>query len=148
MGQSRSISPGHEYDLTGPNDQIADKLRQGAPREPVTMLRFTPFDPAPKMAEVIAIHHDGRELRVVKGAPAAVATVALMTREIDAELQRLDAAGYRTLGVTCGPSGKLAFIGLIAFGDPPGADSRALLAQLQSLGLRCVSTDKDRDPLR
>jgi H+-transporting ATPase len=107
------------------------------------VLRFTPFDPAAKTAEAIAIDDDGREFRVVKGAPAAVAAVAPMTREIDAELQRLAAAGYRTLGVACGPPGKLAFIGLIAFGDPPRADSRALLAQLQSLGVRTVMITGD-----
>jgi H+-transporting ATPase len=105
--------------------------------------RFTPFDPAAKMAEAIAIDDDGREIRVVKGAPAAVAAVAPMTHEIDAEVQRLAAAGYRTLGVACGPPGKLAFIGLIAFGDPPRADSRALLAQLQSLGVRTVMITGD-----
>jgi H+-transporting ATPase len=107
------------------------------------VLRFTPFDPAAKMAEAIAIDDDGREIRVVKGAPAAVAAVAPMTREMYAEVQRLAAAGYRTLGVACGPPGKLAFIGLIAFGDPPRADSRALLAQLQSLGVRTVMITGD-----
>ncbi len=66
-----------------------------------------------------------------------------MTREIDAELQRLAAAGYRTLGVACGPPGRLAFIGLIAFGDPPRADSRALLVELLSLGVRTVMITGD-----
>src|SRR5208283_4925315 len=28
--QSHSITPGHEYDLAGPNNRIADKLRQAA----------------------------------------------------------------------------------------------------------------------
>ena len=104
---------------------------------------FTPFDPAAKMAEAVATDRDGRELCVVKGAPAAVAAVSPMTPEIATELERLTAAGYRTLGVACGPPGELAFIGLIAFGDPPRADSRALLAELKSLGVRTVMVSGD-----
>jgi H+-transporting ATPase len=107
------------------------------------VLRFAPFDPAIKMAEAIAIDRDGSEIRVVKGAPAAIAALAPMTREIAAELQQLAAAGYRILGVACEPARKLTFIGLIAFGDPPRADSRVLLAELHSLGLRTVMVTGD-----
>jgi H+-transporting ATPase len=66
-----------------------------------------------------------------------------MTPEIAAELEHLTAAGYRTLGVAYGPPGELTFIGLIAFGDPPRADSRALLAELKSLGVRTVMVSGD-----
>jgi len=111
--------------------------------QPFEVVRFTPFDPAAKMAEAVARDRDGRELRIVKGAPAAVAAVAPMTPEIATELEHLTAAGYRTLGVACGPPGALAFIGLIAFGDPPRADSRALLAALKSLGVRTVMVSGD-----
>jgi H+-transporting ATPase len=110
---------------------------------PIEVVRFTPFDPAAKMAEAVAIDLDGRQLHIVKGAPAAVAAVAPMTPEIAAELERLTAAGYRTLGVACGPLGELAFIGLIAFGDPPRVDSPALLAELKSLGVRTVMVSGD-----
>jgi high-affinity K+ transport system ATPase subunit B len=128
-----------------PIDAVIRSMAQskGPSCQPPEVLRFTPFDPAAKMAEAIAIDDDGREMRVVKGAPAAVAAVAPMTHEIDAEVQRLAATGYRTLGVACGPPGKLAFIGLIAFGDPPRPDSRALLAQLRSLGVRTVMITGD-----
>jgi len=40
-----------------------------------TVARFTPFDPAVKMAEAIVMDA-GHEIRVVKGAPAIIATVA------------------------------------------------------------------------
>jgi H+-transporting ATPase len=122
-------------------DPIDTLIRSTAPQrsafsQPFEAVRFTPFDPAAKMAEAVATDRDGRELRIVKGAPAAVAAVAPMTPEIAA-------AGYRTLGVACGPPGELAFIGLIAFGDPPRADSRALLAELKSLGVRTVMVSGD-----
>jgi H+-transporting ATPase len=133
---------------TDGQDPIDAAIRSAAPQpgtsfEPLEVARFTPFDPVAKMAEAVAIDGDGRELRIVKGAPAAVAAVASMTPEITAELARQTAAGYRTLGVACGPPGELAFIGLIAFGDPPRADSRTLLAELKSLGVRTVMISGD-----
>ena len=63
--------------------------------------------------------------------------------EIAAELQSLADAGYRTLGVACGPLGQLSFIGLIALGDPPRADSRALLDELHVLGVPTVMVTGD-----
>jgi len=51
------------------------------------VVRFTPFDPAVKMAEAIAIDQ-GPAIRIVKGAPAAVGAVApispLVAAEVDA----------------------------------------------------------------
>jgi H+-transporting ATPase len=45
--------------------------------------------------------------------------------------------------VACGPPSSPVFIGLIAFGDPPRADSRALLAELEALGVRTVMVTGD-----
>ena len=102
---------------------------KGPARTPSTVTSFTPFDPATKMAEAIAVDA-GREIRVVKGAPAVVATVAPMTPAAEKDLVALTAAGYRTIAVAAGPSGALELIGLIAFSDPPRADSAALLTKL------------------
>ena len=106
------------------------------------MTRFTPFDPAVKMAEAIAVDA-GREIRVVKGAPAVVATVAPMTPAAEKELDALNLAGYRTIAVAAGPSDALELIGFIAFSDPPRADSAALLTELRSLGVRPVMITGD-----
>jgi H+-transporting ATPase len=116
---------------------------KGSSRHAFEVLRFRPFDPATKMAEAIVVDHDGSEIRVVKGAPSAVAAVAPITLEIADELQSLADAGYRTLGVACGPLGQLSFIGLIAFSDPPRADSRALLDELHVLGVPTVMVTGD-----
>ena len=45
-----------------------------------------------------------QEIRVVKGAPAVVATVAPMTQTAKSELDRLTRAGYRTIAVAAGQS--------------------------------------------
>jgi len=107
---------------------------KGLGRAPTTAARFTPFDPAVKMAEAFAIDA-GREIRVVKGAPAVIATVAPMTQTAAAELDALTQAGHRTIAAAAGPSDSLELIGFIAFSDPPRADSAQLLTELRSLGV-------------
>ena len=109
---------------------IRSMARQGGIPLPLKVVRFIPFDPAVKMAEAAARDPSGSEIRIVKGAPAAIAAVAPMNPEIAVELQSLASAGYRILAVACGPPGKMALAGLIAFGDPPRPDSRGLLAEL------------------
>jgi H+-transporting ATPase len=117
--------------------------KSGGPgRAPRTASRFTPFDPAVKMAEAIAIDA-GHEVRVVKGAPAVVAAVAPLTPAAATELNLLDGAGYRTLAVAAGPRNALELIGFVAFSDPPRADSRELLTELRSLGVLPVMITGD-----
>jgi H+-transporting ATPase len=85
---------------------IRTMAAKGRGRTPLTVTRFTPFDPAVKMAEAIAVDA-GREIRVVKGAPAVVATVAPMTPASERELDALNFAGYRTIAVAAGRSDAL-----------------------------------------
>jgi H+-transporting ATPase len=115
---------------------------KGWGRASLTVTRFTPFDPAVKMAEAIAVEA-GHEIRVVKGAPAVVATVAPMTPASEKELEALDLAGYRTIAVAAGRGDALELIGFIAFSDPPRADSAALLTELRSLGVLPVMITGD-----
>jgi H+-transporting ATPase len=103
---------------------------------------FKPFDPDLKMAEATATV-DGREVRIIKGAPSTVAGFAAIDAKAGAELDTLDRAGYRTLAVAFGPAGSLELIGFVAFGDPPRSDSAELLAQLKTLGVRPVMVTGD-----
>ncbi len=111
-------------------------------RSPPTVVRFTPFDPAVKMAEATAIDR-GRTIRIVKGAPGAVAAVAPIAPMVAAEIDAFTRGGCRTLAVAAGPPNALEVIGLIAFSDPPRADSAALLAELRSLGVRPIMVTGD-----
>ena len=115
---------------------------KGRGRAPLTVVGFTPFDPAVKMAEANAVKA-GREIRVVKGAPAIVATVAPMTPASEKELEALNFAGYRTIAVASGRSAPLELIGFIAFSDPPRADSAELLTELRLLGVLPVMITGD-----
>jgi len=121
----------------------AEAATRHAPAPPLTVQRFTPFDPARKLAEAFCIDAGDQALRIVKGAPLAVAELAAMPARAKEQLDRFTAAGYRTLAVACGPPDALALTGLIAFSDPPRADSRALLAELRTLGVRPVMVSGD-----
>jgi len=121
---------------------IRTMAAKGRGRASPNVTRFTPFDPAVKMAEAIAVEGD-REIRVVKGAPAVVATVAPMTPEAEKALEALNLAGFRTIAVASGPSDALELLGFIAFSDPPRADSAALLTELRSLGVLPVMLTGD-----
>ncbi len=116
--------------------------RKSGGRAPRIATSFTPFDPTVKMAEATAIDQ-GREIKIVKGAPAAVGAFAPTSAETAEQLEALDRAGYRTLAVAVGPQDALEMIGLIAFGDPPRPDSGQLLTELRSLGVIPVMVTGD-----
>jgi H+-transporting ATPase len=113
-----------------------------AAARPLAPTTFKPFDPASKTAEATAFYQD-REIRIIKGAPAAVAALVPMTSKAATELEALTRAGYRTIAVAAGPAPSLELIGFIAFGDPPRSDSAELLSELRSLGVRPVMVTGD-----
>ncbi len=126
-------------------DTVIRKLfaeRNGSGRMPRLATSFKPFDPTAKMAEATAVDQ-GREIRIIKGAPAAVSVFVPISVEAVEQLEALDRAGYRTLAVAAGPDGALELIGLIAFGDPPRPDSAQLLTELRSLGVIPVMVTGD-----
>lgn len=118
-----------------------DKARTHGPA--LRVARFVPFDPTVKIAEASVIDETGRALRVVKGAPAAVAAMAPLSAAAGHALNELTNAGYRTIAIAAGPPDALGMIGLIGFGDPPRADSPSLLAELLSLGVNTVMVTGD-----
>jgi len=124
-------------------DPIDSAIRTAAPPHGLHVGKFVPFDPAAKMAEAFATDAAGRTLRIVKGAPAAVAPVAALPQAAEAALAGFSAKGFRTLAIAAGPPDSMTVAGLIAFGDPPREDSAALLAELDTLGVRTVMITGD-----
>ena len=105
---------------------IRQAARGSSPRRPLpTILGFTPFDPAGKRAEATARDSAGHEIRITKGAPAAVMSLAPLVGTAPAELEALTRGGYRTLAVSSGPPGQMRLVGLIALSDPPRATCSA-----------------------
>jgi H+-transporting ATPase len=105
-------------------------------------LRFLPFDPATKRSEALVSDEEG-VLQVVKGAPSVVASLSNKVPIPDSDVESLAAEGCRVLAVAAGPEGKLQFVGLIALQDPPREDSRAVIQDLQNLGVRIVMVTGD-----
>jgi H+-transporting ATPase len=113
-------------------------------RHPVPeILSFTPFDPTRKLAEASVREPDGRVVRIVKGAPAAVAAVAPLNEWAQSELAVLTQAGHRVLAVADAEDGRIELLGFIALSDAPRPDSAALLTELRSLGVRTVMVTGD-----
>jgi H+-transporting ATPase len=106
-------------------------------------LSFVPFDPATKRSQA-EIREHGQVIQVVKGAPRTLAELAHTPwSEIEAEVNRLAAGGARVLGVASAIDGELRLIGLVAFADPPRADSPALIRDLAAQGVRVVLVTGD-----
>lgn len=126
-----------------PVDAVIRAAAVGRGGQVPAVARFTPFDPATKMAEALVTGPRGAPLRIAKGSPIAIAALAPLTPAARAEQDRLAAAGCRVLAVASGPPGALAVIGLIGLSDPPRADSAPLLAELGGLGIGAVMVTGD-----
>ena len=124
----------------------ASALAQGSPILQYRVLRFTPFDPATKTSEALIADGQGNEQRIVKGAPAAIAPLAPFGPTVAALLDSLTRQGHRVLAVAAGPAQQLTLMGLVALSDPPRPDSKALLAELRSMGVHTVMVTGDAAP--
>ena len=117
----------------------ASKTISDAPR----LVKFVPFDPAKKMSEATATDSKGVTQRIVKGAFAAVISLAQASPTAAAAAAELEGQGFRVLAVVAGPPTALKLVGLIALSDPPRADSGALVTELRGLGVRTVMVTGD-----
>jgi H+-transporting ATPase len=105
-------------------------------------VRFIPFDPETQRSEAV-FDQDGRPLRVLKGAPRAVAALIHGAPDIGADVERLGAEGARVLAVAVETDKGLHLAGLVGLQDPPREDSRALIQNLYDLGVRVLMITGD-----
>ena len=142
LGYAALASSADGYD---PIDAVVHKAADASHdrgRAPRVAASFTPFDPATKTAEATAIYR-GHEIRIIKGAPAAIAVLAPIPVAAAQKLEALTRSGYRALAVAAGPPDSLQLIGLIGFGDTPRTDSTELLSELRALGVLPVMVTGD-----
>ena len=108
------------------------------------VLHFTPFDPESKRSEAIIRQSDGTILRVIKGAPLTLATLTSYHGNIEGDVQELAKKGFRVLAVAAGPEGgPLHLAGLLGLQDPPREDSKALIQDLDNMGVRVIMVTGD-----
>jgi H+-transporting ATPase len=105
--------------------------------------KFVPFDPATKMSEATGVDANGRALRAVKGAFAAVIKLTGATPTAAATADELEKKGFRVLAVAVGTATKVQLAGIIALSDPPRSDAAELVKELQALGVRTVMVTGD-----
>jgi len=103
--------------------------------------RFVPFDPATKRSEAV-VRQDGAPLRVLKGTPSVIAALCDPVVDVDADIDRLAAAGCRVIAVAAGVD-RVGLVGLIGLHDPPRPDSAALLRRLREMGVRILMVTGD-----
>ena len=102
-----------------------------------------PFDPSTKRSEA-ELRSDGAPVRVVKGAPSALAELAREPWErIEADVTHLAESGARVLAVATGTDDTLGLVGLIALSDPARPESAQLVQALHAQGVRVVMVTGD-----
>lgn len=119
--------------------RYVDENSTDSERQPSHQVSFTPFDPVAKRT-VATVEVDGEQLTVTKGAPQILLSLAdppdSVAGDIEAQVERLAASGYRTLAVAAQRhGGGFEMVGLIPLFDPPREDSRAVVADLADHGV-------------
>jgi H+-transporting ATPase len=131
----------------GGGDSVDAAIRSAASHKAITdepkLTNFIPFDPAKKTSEATATDAKGSKLRIIKGAFAALSTLATPSPGAAAIADELEKQGFRVLAVAAGVDGSIQIVGFIALSDPPRADSASLISELKSLGVRTVMVTGD-----
>jgi H+-transporting ATPase len=105
--------------------------------------RFVPFDPERRIAEAFALDSDSREMRIAKGAFAAICEIVPVPPDARHAADALAGQGHRVIAVAAGAADRLQLVGLIALADSPRDDAAPLVATLSALGVRTVMVTGD-----
>lgn len=112
---------------------------------------FVPFAPETRRTEAV-VEIRGQSARVIKGALRTVAELVGLEESALTALEERGKAeaerGFRILAVACTKgNGPLLLVGLALLRDAPRPDSRALIAELQSLGVAVKMLTGDALPV-
>lgn len=108
-----------------------------------TRKEFIPFDPATKRSEAV-YEENGKSIKVMKGAAQVIGALdAQLDAGYSQAVESLASQGYRVLAVASETDGVTRVNGLVAFQDPPRADSAGLIARIKELGIRIVMITGD-----
>jgi len=104
---------------------------------------FTPFEPATKRSEA-TIDGRGERFKVTKGAPQVIISICRSMSEetrtqANETVEALSQKGYRTIAVAASKSDALdtfRLVGLLPLADPPRPDSKTMILELKTLGVK------------
>lgn len=156
IARVQSFPPYSEYDVLHlaamasdetaqiPEDRvILRKVQAGVRSCQEQRIAYTPYDQGRQISEAI-YDEDGQPLRVLKGAPAAIlGLIGGDQADIYRSIHALSAQGCRVVVVAVGVAGSLQVAGLLAFQDPPRADSKALIHRLMDMGVKVIMSTSD-----
>jgi plasma-membrane proton-efflux P-type ATPase len=117
----------------------AARQRDVLSRRHAAAISFTPFTPETRRTEGV-VELDGKRVRVVKGAVAAVAQACRLdsasVQALERQVAEAAADGYRAIAVAAGPAdAALRPLGIVTLYDPPRPDARDLVIALRKLGV-------------
>jgi H+-transporting ATPase len=101
---------------------------------------FKPFDPVSKKAEATVRGTEGKQFKVLKGAPQVVLSLMPNKDELESRINEIvntfAGKGYRALGVAkTDAGGKWQYVGLLGIYDPPREDSAETIKTAQKMGV-------------
>lgn len=111
---------------------------------------YVPFDPLLRKTEAL-IRHDHKAFRVMKGAVSVIAQDCGLEsqelKDLEARIEGYSKKGYKTLAVALIEDSKPVVAGLAALSDSPRPDSKALIQELQALGISIKMLTGDALPI-
>ncbi|MGZ3864234.1 MAG: plasma-membrane proton-efflux P-type ATPase [Bacteroidia bacterium] len=112
---------------------------------------FIPFDAKNRKTESL-IGKEGEEFKVMKGSFSVIAEVCNLekgsTADWETNINQFAKDGYRTLAVAkSNANDKPSFVGLVALRDPPRADSKELIEEIEKLGVSVKMLTGDALPI-
>ncbi|ARE38623.1 Lead, cadmium, zinc and mercury transporting ATPase [Rhodovulum sp. P5] len=130
---------------------VLTAARAGDGLEAYERTGFTPFDPVSKRTETKA-SKAGEDWRFSKGAPQVILDLVqpapALRKDVEAEVDRLAAQGFRTIGVAQarGADG-WTFLGLIPIFDPPRPDAADTIARAEAMGVTVKMITGDHEAI-
>ena len=105
------------------------------------VVHFTPFDPVHKRTEAIVKGKDGKQFKVIKGAPQVILALADNAGQVKPAVEKavneFAARGFRSLGVARAEGdGKWQLVGVLPLFDPPRDDAKATIATALAMGVK------------
>jgi H+-transporting ATPase len=113
------------------------------------VVHFLPFDPVHKRTEATVKGTDGKEFKVIKGAPQIILELSANAGDVKTAVEKavneFAARGFRSLGVArADQEGKWRFLGVLPLFDPPREQAKATIATARRMGVKVKMVTGDQ----
>ena len=109
-------------------------------------ISYVPFNPKNKWTEAV-VEYEGEAFKIIKGAVQKVLEICNMENSafenINKTVEEFSKKGYRTIAIAKTNGEGAKFIGIMALTDPPRSDSKAMIEEIKSLGIKPIMLTGD-----